>query len=1098
MTVASAPGEAEPTVDQLVKMVEGGDATLSGSKEKKDDEAETYTEADEINQEELQMIKARTMYEMVEDLSDGKGKLLFLTNPQADLIASSPSSLQKMLDALEIPKPSLVITLLRSGGFAEFTRCFSETMMKSARTDFGWAAGCMHGRAPFASVEEEEEAETQLDMFMADILIPLAAQTNAIVLCDAIPCECILTRSFTRMYAVARARWGTTAPFTVLSTGERVKNLYHNPKPLGKCYWHEVRRSSKTWRQRDAKLAANYNPPAKLPQWLTYREHDLDPNARTFILVDSLTTTVSARGLKKVETYDTSSYSNLMTELVRYLSSTLPSLALKTGFTNKDNLSSPLSACLKYAADVAQSGTPVLFLDVRRRPIIHDNMMRREKQRQLREAAQSDAAGNGDEEGDVETGEEPPPPVVARSSRDSSSDRAFPVNERAMPINERSALIQCAMRFYERDCKKLLQNGVAETLDVCSIAYFHDVLYGDGNTHTTEAAWNGGMKHTEQEATPLYLAIRRARDGTDGVGDKDGVLGKPTPDQIAMVARWLTERYFSDAWELITDVPSLDPTQKGEDGRPKRLKVRPISEADDTELHKSYPYHTLSDGAVTWSERMFAMRTTTRQLLSSPNLYHLNLVDKEGARRLVNQLVRLDRLPTSTNLEGLQLLRHAWRDYDVAVLLATRYKRVCKVLFAFQLVLGWLIVCGTTLPPFIDSLMGYSPPAGEQNSTRAAIIAELAAGGYTVTESVAGGALDGGSYPVALELVFALTVTGTLLVSFDGLLHSKSRWRALRSAVGNLEGIIWCYRTRVAEFEMDESRRDSNRPEAALCEALRSWRDELVAGASLATSNLEKEYHAATYRHCQDTGELPKANPAGREGSASQQAVGLVSRCMRCVWGLMPFAAQRAVVWTTDTTDEFNLQPEDSIPDDFHSPVQPQRYIRLRMAPALAFYKKRLPAYTRRVMVLRMSVLLLGVAASVLAKQAAGTPLLNPLVTVVSAFAVAITAWVEFSDGERKVERYTRAARALKNLLAWWDSLGEVEKASKESIWHLIGTSESIIGEERLGWFSTRQKLVPSNAVQADHSSGGSSDAEGSAPFGSASRSLTSRAVAPV
>ena len=84
VTVASAPGEAEPTVDQLVKMVEGGDATLSGSKEKKDDEAETYTEADEINQEELQMIKARTMYEMVEDLSDGKGKLLFLTNPQAD------------------------------------------------------------------------------------------------------------------------------------------------------------------------------------------------------------------------------------------------------------------------------------------------------------------------------------------------------------------------------------------------------------------------------------------------------------------------------------------------------------------------------------------------------------------------------------------------------------------------------------------------------------------------------------------------------------------------------------------------------------------------------------------------------------------------------------------------------------------------------------------------------------------------------------------------------------------------------------------------------------------------------------------------------
>ena len=46
----------------------------------------------------------------------------------------------------------------------------------------------------------------------------------------------------------------------------------------------------------------------------------------------------------------------------------------------------------------------------------------------------------------------------------------------------------------------------------------------------------------------------------------------------------------------------------------------------------------------------------------------------EYAQKLVNQVVRLDRLPASNPLQGLLLLRDAWRDFDVAMLLAGRYK----------------------------------------------------------------------------------------------------------------------------------------------------------------------------------------------------------------------------------------------------------------------------------------------------------------------------------------------------------------------------------------------------------------------------------------
>ena len=59
---------------------------------------------DQLSREKLQMIKART-------------EMVVAARPQAalphecDLLASSDDSLQKMLDALEVPKPQLVISL---------------------------------------------------------------------------------------------------------------------------------------------------------------------------------------------------------------------------------------------------------------------------------------------------------------------------------------------------------------------------------------------------------------------------------------------------------------------------------------------------------------------------------------------------------------------------------------------------------------------------------------------------------------------------------------------------------------------------------------------------------------------------------------------------------------------------------------------------------------------------------------------------------------------------------------------------------------------------------------------------------------------------
>lgn len=140
----------------------------------------TLREDQQPDAEQLQIIKAKTMYKMVDEVPSSSGnfkrRVLFLTNQQADLIASSPECIQRMLDALEITKPKLVINLMPSWGFKEFTSSLpkwpslpykredEELMCKGGY--YPAVLGMSHGEAPFASREDERAAIERIDRFM--------------------------------------------------------------------------------------------------------------------------------------------------------------------------------------------------------------------------------------------------------------------------------------------------------------------------------------------------------------------------------------------------------------------------------------------------------------------------------------------------------------------------------------------------------------------------------------------------------------------------------------------------------------------------------------------------------------------------------------------------------------------------------------------------------------------------------------------------------------------------------------------------------------------------------------------------------------------
>jgi len=189
--------------------------------------------------------------------------------------------------------------------------------------------------------------------------------------------------------------------------------------------------------------------------------------------------------------------------------------------------------------------------------------------------------------------------------------------------------------------------------------------------------------------------------------------------------------------------------------------------------------------------------------------------------------------------------------------------------------------------------------------------------------------------------------------------------------------------------------------EEVLNDVLAEWMDDLVAGADLARTSLDKKYPPAVYRHCQFSGEITSP--------------------------------------TSGSAETFS--------DDFHSPVQPERYIALRLKPMMAFYQERIPAYTRSAILMLMTLGIFSVAASMLSFF--GHP---NIVVVVTAGGASITSYLEFADTQRKIERYTRAVRSIKKILNWWSTLDSVERAGASATSNLLTTGEAIIAEERLAW----------------------------------------------
>jgi hypothetical protein len=296
----------------------------------------------------------------------------------------------------------------------------------------------------------------------------------------------------------------------------------------------------------------------------------------------------------------------------------------------------------------------------------------------------------------------------------------------------------------------------------------------------------------------------------------------------------------------------------------------------------------------------------------------------------------------------------------------------------------------------------------------------------------------------------------------------------------------------------------SKTAEEVLSNILKQWMSDLTSGADLSRSSLEKIYPPRVYKHCQDSGTLPKENldlhadlrdwqQASIEKDTTLDEIcksySITGKYQRILFLERNRQVNiRRLAESLTTAESLTSPPPQKIQkiqdllqeperkggdptvalnewavseepaamiwvlskggvDDYHSPLTPERYISLRLRPMMSFYLSRIPVYTKANFQMMVFLGLFSATASSLAyfKYA-------DVVVVITTASAAITSYLEYADTQRKIERYTRAVRSIKSLLNWWATLDAVEKAGIPAISKVFATGEAIISEERRAW----------------------------------------------
>ena len=907
------------------------------------------------------------------------------------------------------------------------------------------------------------------------------------------------------MVALQRSCFPGKLPFTIVAMTDEIHCLYANDKPS--CRWRAIRRGSAAWSKRDPELFDLFNNQSHL---LTkfFPRYDISPDAPLVIITDGIdvrSNTCMQRGPANT----------LLTSLIRHFHLTLPSIVFRTGYGNAKSLTTDGAMSILRAKDALNARSPVVFLDVRER-----------------------------------TG---------------------------CSAKTRQEIIDKAKQEYSKLCSSLEEKGTMDWFNVCALAWFHDVLFGDGDTRTTTKAENHTSGLGLENPQAIHEALRSMemqskqtfhRKGSNSAREQG--LGRATHEQVVDVANFIAKEIYSStlarsiAWiptkvrdlgdasgqlakallDEAKDQPKIQFTSQKmcEFGIKEGFRDGDFVKAGDE------TFMIVSDGREKDLGKLCEILNNEREaaahiyemILADERFHAANVSDVAGVSRLVQSLVTLDRLPKKNSRQALELLQQAWCEHDIAIWQSRRYLRLADTLYALILVVGIATVACTTA--FVQDVL-----------------------------------LSNG---INVHLIFSLSMTNTILILAVKFFNPTARGNQLRTSASTLESIIWQFRTRVGVFAYNQD--DPTRPIKALQEAMTVWHASVVGGTDLLRTSMERKHPAEVFTHCQyehaldqhgkmktaseldkkiselerkldsrdfgkcdskleevtdiaskekndlEAGKTDNTEPLGLvwvcvgsqppsisgkeiknkklEMALRTHHAALMQKLTDTAWpnpfrrqtvaskiGLIEISKEQWAEFSKEQGASYNDESGGSIPvstneqhtlsnddyikvqsnyfkpaseefqlswlqerrmdenfplDDHQSPVRPDQYIELRLLVMLGKFQAKIPYYHKQMNFWELVLTICTIASSALSYT--GTS--SHYVAVSSGTAAAVTSWVSYSDLLRKIELYNKTVRSINELIWYWKSLDDVERANIETITKLIETGEAILASERQTW----------------------------------------------
>jgi hypothetical protein len=475
----------------------------------------------------------------------------------------------------------------------------------------------------------------------------------------------------------------------------------------------------------------------------------------------------------------------------------------------------------------------------------------------------------------------------------------------------------------------------------------------------------------------------------------------------------------------------------------------------------------------------------------------------------------MDNMPQRNTREAAIILRSAWDVHDIGQHVLHKFKRMAKVTYSLQVVLG-VVIAAITIISFM-SLESESATSEGCNDTLSP---------NKLAESIG---LDNKR---ANTTIFALSIASSFLAAIVAYYQPAKRWRQLRGETQFIASEIWRFRTRTGRYTCVAN--DARRPERELLKVVKMVRTRTVDSADLGTTSWEKKYPARVYRHSQWP---PKAAlKAFEEGLRKKQAASLERMAEMVVRRgssqkrppvqikksrsvlteisnkIVPFPMTRdeakdeakeiqsPLVGSLGKNkngrshrgpglDNSGAVPEDYVysgcedsrkhflRDNHASPLKPPQYVELRIETLLDFYRSRVPTYSNILTAATFVIIIGTVSCTTLAYTGYGV-----YVGIITAFLAGTTSLMEFHATDKKLQRYNATITSLQDTLLWWKSMTDVERASRKNADQLVDMVENAVQSERSSWMATMQINIDEQSKQQEKRSKGNAQYLGAAP----------------